>query len=523
MAKRQNFVVGSTNPTTVSKTTAQLNTGWNKYEVLKAGDLDGVFNAVSDYSNDSSNEIANAIQSITGSQPTGETQTELAGALNQLRQNIETSSLTFKGYIATSAPSSSTYALVEGNIWINSGTLPTSFPIAASSIKEWNGTAWVNYSSTYTPTDFDFFRNINDNEGYYWFGGQWTVMSTDMATEYFTLNQVSGKWEIKSSVNLPGNPTTTTASSDDNSTKIATTAWVRNYAQPAGTLYEPDLFDTKWRDATTSNTKWALSDNNWKTNANAYNHLVDDINNSTLYGWSASASSSSTDPTVACAFSTNSTLAPGDKLYFFPADSNRTSYNDITQATIKTIYASDVGLETGNFFLSNSRLYYKSLSSIEYVRRSVVDITTVSETISGITVQYYLAADGHKICPASEESNVAAIYAATGVAWYYILDTVNQRFKLPRTQYNEVGLRDTVGKYVPESLPNITATISGTVSSGSSSGAAQDGSSYAGNWNYGTGGLKYVDIDASGSSSAYQNDAPVQQRATQMYLYFYVG
>ena len=61
MAKRQNFVVGSTNPNTVSKTAEQLNTAWNKYEVLKSGDLDGVFNAVSDYSNDSSNEIANAI------------------------------------------------------------------------------------------------------------------------------------------------------------------------------------------------------------------------------------------------------------------------------------------------------------------------------------------------------------------------------------------------------------------------------------------------------------------------------
>lgn len=227
MAKRQNFVVGSTNPNTTSQTDTQLNHGWDKYNVLKSGVLNGVFNAVSDYSNDSSNEIANAIQSITGSQPTGQTQTELADALNQLRQDIETSSLTFKGYIATSAPSSSTYALVEGNLWINSATLPTSFPVAASDIKEWDGSAWQNYSSTYTASNFDFFRNVNDNEGYYWFGGQWVVMSTDMSTTYFSLNQTSGKWEIKSSVNLPGNPTTTTAPNNDNSTKIATTAWVK--------------------------------------------------------------------------------------------------------------------------------------------------------------------------------------------------------------------------------------------------------------------------------------------------------
>lgn len=58
--------------------------------------------------------------------------------------------------------------------------------------------------------------------------------------------------------------------------------------------------------------------------------------------------------------------------------------------------------------------------------------TLQSETVAGTTIQFYLADNGHKICPASEESNVTAIYNATGVAWYYIIDTTNQRFKLPR-------------------------------------------------------------------------------------------
>ena len=258
MAKKQNFIVGSTNPNTNTWTSSQLNNGWNKYQVLKSGDLDGVFNAVSDYSNDSSQEIWNAIYILKGSNPTGTSTSELGniistvlgtkatkatdfitpltssnkGAtqadLNTLREEIETSSLTFKGYIATSAPSASTYGLVQGNIWINASEMPTTFPVAASSIRVWNGTSWDTTTETYTAKDFDFFRNINDNEGYYWFGGQWTVMSTDMSTTYFTLNQTSGKWEIKSSVNLPGAPTTTTAATTDNSTKIATTAFVNN-------------------------------------------------------------------------------------------------------------------------------------------------------------------------------------------------------------------------------------------------------------------------------------------------------
>ena len=64
--------------------------------------------------------------------------------------------------------------------------------------------------------------------------------------------------------------------------------------------------------------------------------------------------------------------------------------------------------------------------------------TLQSETVEGTTIQFYLADDGHKICPASEESNVAAIYATTGVAWYYIIDTTNQRFKLPRRHSQQI-------------------------------------------------------------------------------------
>ena len=64
--------------------------------------------------------------------------------------------------------------------------------------------------------------------------------------------------------------------------------------------------------------------------------------------------------------------------------------------------------------------------------------TLQSETVAGTTIQFYLADDGHKICPASEENNVAAIYAATGVAWYYIIDTANTRFKLPRRHSQKI-------------------------------------------------------------------------------------
>lgn len=63
---------------------------------------------------------------------------------------------------------------------------------------------------------------------------------------------------------------------------------------------------------------------------------------------------------------------------------------------------------------------------------------SVWETINGITIRSFIASDGHKICLADEETDVDAVYNATGESWYYILDTTNQRFKLPRRHSQEI-------------------------------------------------------------------------------------
>ena len=148
--------------------------------------------------------------------------------------------------------------------------------------------------------------------------------------------------------------------------------------------------------------------------------------------------------------------------------------------------------------------------------------TAVSETVGGVTISYYLADDGHKIT--TDETSVVNIYTATGVAWYYILDTTNHRFKLPRTKFGFTGLRDNVGNYVAPGLPNITGHFGVDDSiRATASGAFYNG----GNLNYdassSTGNGGYIEFNASRSSSIYGNSTTVQPPATQMYLYFYVG
>lgn len=98
---------------------------------------------------------------------------------------------------------------------------------------------------------------------------------------------------------------------------------------------------------------------------------------------------------------------------------------------------------------------------------------------------------------------------------------------MPRTQYCFVGLRDEVGKFVDESLPNIKGTFNATGMDWASTGTsgAFDFNLDGGNNGVVTGltGYKLASFNAHNSSPTYQDNAHVQQKSTQMYLYFYVG
>lgn len=141
----------------------------------------------------------------------------------------------------------------------------------------------------------------------------------------------------------------------------------------------------------------------------------------------------------------------------------------------------------------------------------------------------------YRIVPASEEQKVLDRYNSDNIHhWLYILDTENKRFKLPRTKWGFKGLRDSVGNGISESLPNITGTF-GLVGISSSRGWNRNttgafsksevtSTSALGSATVGSQSMvDYFILNASRSSSTYQDGAPVQERATQMYLYFYVG
>ena len=314
------------------------------------------------------------------------------------------------------------------------------------------------------------------------------IISFDNANITNSAFQGSADLSGTSTVTMPANPGTT---------QIVNKNYVDNAVLSGG--FQPDLFDIKWRDATTDNTAWALSDGNWKTSANGYNHLLIDVTkvsyiqyNANVYSRSAGDDQPSAPEPYAwdydgwLMYTTTENPAVGDLVYY--SSTMTTSSETITVA---------------------NRVFNSSLQQ--------------TETVAGTTITYYQAADGHKVIKPDQETNANAIYTATGVAWYYVLDTVNSQFKLPRTNFAFVGSRGNVGNYVEAGLPNITgANAIGYSNAGDPTGAFVKGANLS-TVGSGAGQFWAVNLDASQSNSIYGNDTTVQQPATQMYLYFYVG
>lgn len=280
----------------------------------------------------------------------------------------------------------------------------------------------------------------------------------------------------------------------------------------------PLLFHT-WSDCIMNNQSWLRADTfSWHsgdTYKAAYESIkngYDSLSNEVLYAYD--------DEYDNVLYLKTSTPSIGDQLF----DENGEPANkDYGGWFVRKIYS------------DGSISYDPNTPDTRYYRNASKDIVlsvpaSTTETIGDIKITYYRAKNGRKICLPDQESNLLTLYNSTGVAWYYILDTENKRFKLPRTKYGFTGLRDSVGGYVEAGLPNITGnighlrlqgninpiangafTLIGATTSAASldTSATQSGNAFS--------------FDASRSSSVYGNSDTVQPKATQMYLYFYVG
>jgi hypothetical protein len=326
----------------------------------------------------------------------------------------------------------------ENNLTSNSGVQRPSYALP--------GTKWLDTSTSV------WVWNMYDGSNDVTLGTINPTTHSFSAAGLDTAVLLTGNQTVAGVKTFSSSPLVPNVTTGDNSSKAANTAFVtaglatkqdtltagRNITITNNTIsstggYFPNLFDTKWSDNLLNDLSWLRADTfSWQDGSvytNAYNHLVDDIDN----------------------------------------------------------------------------------------------ITAETETIGTVTITFYRATDGHKICLPAQESNVEAIYTATGIAWYYILDTTNARFKLPRTKFGFTGIRNSVGDYVDAGLPNITGSAYIYNDIRSISGVFDRSDYQSGGIDNNGNGYKTLLFDASRSSSIYGNSTTVQPPATEMYLYFYVG
>lgn len=171
------------------------------------------------------------------------------------------------------------------------------------------------------------------------------------------------------------------------------------------------LFDFKWADHLLYDISWLRADTfSWQSGRvydSAYKHLVQDVEDSKTkyFAWQ--------DDNDNVIYTTNEEPSSGDITYTI---SGGTASVDGTVLS----YDSD------NLCIVDA----DSITSYRYDDGDTSLLNPKTETFGGYTITYYEAPDGHKIT--TDENTVLNIYNAVGSAWYYVLDTTNQRFKLPR-------------------------------------------------------------------------------------------
>lgn len=182
--------------------------------------------------------------------------------------------------------------------------------------------------------------------------------------------------------------------------------------------------------------------------------------------------------------------------------------------------------------------WYSSNSYSDAYNHLVEDIsgiTSSSETIGSYTITYYQATDGHKVVLADQETALQNIYTESGVAWYYLLDTANQRFKLPRLNPAREELIEVIrakGNGITLGFTDGTNNLGATFAQngGYTGWVFATSGSYGGNVGDNVGAVvaalaKQVGVTTDSTKSGIVSDMTDSTSVFKgnKYLYFYVG
>ena len=188
--------------------------------------------------------------------------------------------------------------------------------------------------------------------------------------------------------------------------------------------------------------------------------------------------------------------------------------------------------ETKGFAQLGSYVYKESVAGSRYgypdfyakVIAEYQDQNNTTETVSGVTIT--VNANGHKFYDIADKADIDSLFTTRGEAWFYGIDTTNERIFLPRSTRIKFGDSSAVGEYQQAGLPNVEGTVYGTdflegpvvtgafYNAGTVSSEAPAG---------GSGTSIKLGFEASRSNSIYGNSNTVEYSSTKLIPYMVVG
>ncbi len=175
--------------------------------------------------------------------------------------------------------------------------------------------------------------------------------------------------------------------------------------------------------------------------------------------------------------------------------------------------------------LAGSRYGYPDFYNKCIQERNTATATQV--TLGDSTITMYVASNGHQYYDIANKDVVDTFFGTMGTAWFYGVDTANERIFLPRNNYFDQATGDTteVGQSVEAGLPNITGTIEPYKGfySATYTGAFYDIGSTGQVASGATDTARKYGFDASLSNPIYGNSDTVQPNAVKKLLYICVG
>lgn len=154
--------------------------------------------------------------------------------------------------------------------------------------------------------------------------------------------------------------------------------------------------------------------------------------------------------------------------------------------------------------------------------------TATQVTLGDSTITMYVNSNGHQYYDIADKSVVDTFYNTYGIAWFYGVDTQNERIFLPRNDWFEqmTGNTADVAKFMEAGLPNITGEASTIArNDGGNAGAfANSPKLPSANSGITTGATGWeLMLDASLSNPIYGNSSTVQPASVKKLLYICVG